>query len=60
MARYRVADNTQVALAGTVYGPGEVFEAEPADVAAALAACWAAPAVEDTAPAPRKVKPRAS
>ena len=37
MARYRVAEATQVNIDGQVYGPGEVLEVVPEDIVALLA-----------------------
>lgn len=55
MAVYRVAAGTQVNANGVVYGPGETFEADEAEVASALRASWVAP-VEADRPAKRAPK----
>lgn len=53
MPRYVVQDGVQVNVAGTVYGPGESFDATAEDVAEALAAGWAAPAPPKPKKGPR-------
>jgi len=55
VATFMVSPGTQVNHGGVVYGPGETFEADEADVASALRACWVAP-VQTDRPAKRAAK----